>query len=124
MEASISASLPPPAWQIATQVLQPKTRTFLKFFIISHISSKGFCLPTIISLYSLLILLRLHTASHIGEGPSLRILSVNSVQISAHFGPIAAERLYISRRAGSIPTVNSNFFAYLILLAAYVLPSR
>jgi hypothetical protein len=32
------------------------------------------------------------------------ILSVNSEQKSAHIGPIAAERLYISSRAGSMPT--------------------
>jgi hypothetical protein len=85
---------------------------------------KGFLLANNHFSSLLFILLRLHTASQMGEGPSLRILSVNSVQISAHFGPIAAERLYISRRAGSIPTVDSNCFAYLTLLAAYVLPSR
>jgi hypothetical protein len=39
-----------------------------------------------------------------GEGPSLLIFSVNSEQNPAHIGPIAAERLNISRRAGSMPT--------------------
>src|SRR5512133_2741412 len=48
--ARISASLPPPAWQIATQVLQPNTRTFLQPLTISQISGNGFCDPTIIAL--------------------------------------------------------------------------
>src|SRR4030067_2062464 len=87
---------------------------FFKGFLLAnnHFSSLLFVLPC------------LHTASHTGEGPSLRIPSVNAVPISAHFGPIAAERLYISRRAGSIPIVNNNFFTYWTLFAAYVLPSR
>jgi hypothetical protein len=38
-----------------------------------------------------------------GEGPSFRTFSTNSLHISAHLGPCAAERLYISRRAGSMP---------------------
>src|SRR5512137_763691 len=50
MVARISASLPPPAWQIATQVLQPNTSTFLKPLTISQISGNGFCVPTIIGL--------------------------------------------------------------------------
>src|SRR5208283_5083068 len=54
IEASISASLFPPAWQIATQVLQPKTSTLLNPLTISHISSKGFCSPTIIAAHSFL----------------------------------------------------------------------
>jgi microcystin degradation protein MlrC len=53
-----------------------------------------------------------------GEGPRLRILSVKSVHIWAHFGPIAAERLYISSREGSIFTSDNNFFACLTLFAA------
>lgn len=53
-----------------------------------------------------------------------RIFSVNSVQISAHFGPMAAERLYISTRAGSMPTAGSSFRTYSILWAANLLPSR
>lgn len=59
-----------------------------------------------------------------GEGPSLRIFSVNCVQISAHLGPMAADRLYISRRAGSMFSFASRFFTYAMRRAANVLPSR
>lgn len=52
------------------------------------------------------------------------IFSVNVVQISAHLGPCAAERLYISILSGSMPTFDSSFFAYSILRAANLLPSR
>src|SRR5208283_1938686 len=66
----------------------------------------------------------LHITNQTGDGPSVRILAVNSVQISAHLGPMAADRLYISKRAGSMANLDNRFFKYLILRAAYVLPSR
>jgi len=59
-----------------------------------------------------------------GDGPIFLIFSVNVVQISAHLGPWAADRLYISILAGSIPTVARSFLAYSILRAANLLPSR
>lgn len=59
-----------------------------------------------------------------GEVPSLRIFSVNCVHISAHFGPMAADRLYISRRAGSIFSFASSFFTYSMRRAENALPSR
>lgn len=52
------------------------------------------------------------------------IFSVKVVQISAHRGPCAADRLYISILAGSMPTFARSFFAYSILRAANLLPSR
>ena len=121
--ARISASLPPPAWQIATQVLQPNTSTFLKPCTISQISGNGFCDPTIIALSRSRALL---FAQAFGDrrGPEARIFSMNCVQISAQRGPCAAERLNISRRAGSMPSVVNSFFTYRILLAANALPSR
>src|SRR5208337_2840180 len=67
---------------------------------------------------------RLHTANQTGDGPSSRILAVNSVHISAHLGPIAADRLYISKRAGSMPSLDNRFFKYLMRRAALELPSR
>jgi hypothetical protein len=47
-EAMVSASFSPPAWQMATQVLHPNTRTFFWSFTMFQISSIGFCDPTII----------------------------------------------------------------------------
>jgi len=118
----ISASLLPPSWQTATQVLQPKTRTFLYPLIMSQICSSGFCLPTIMPHYSFSA--RLRSANQIGEGPSCLIFSVNFVQISAHFGPSAAERLNISMRSGLIPTLGTRPLRYWILFLAFVFPSR
>jgi hypothetical protein len=43
-------------------------------------------------------------ASLIGEGPIFFIRSVNSEQISAHLEPMAADKLNISSRSGSILT--------------------
>jgi len=59
-----------------------------------------------------------------GDGPICFIFSVNWVQISAHLGPMAADRLYISILAGSMPTFAKSFLAYSILRAANLLPSR
>ena len=59
-----------------------------------------------------------------GDGPIVLIFSVKSVQISAHFGPMAADRLYIPILAESMPTFARSFFAYSILRAANLLPSR
>jgi hypothetical protein len=53
-----------------------------------------------------------------------RTFSVNCVQISAHRGPMAAERLNISTRWGSIPILPSRVFTWSILRAANLLPSR
>jgi len=49
---------------------------------------------------------------------------VNSVQISAHRGPIAAERLYISSLSGSILTMGKSVLIYSTLFFAFVFPSR
>jgi hypothetical protein len=46
-----------------------------------------------------------------GDGPIFLIFSVKFEQISAHFGPMAADRLYISTLAGSMPTFARSFFA-------------
>jgi hypothetical protein len=59
-----------------------------------------------------------------GDGPSVAIFSENSVQISAHLGPIAAERLYISILSGSMPTFGNRVFRYSIRFLAFVFPSR
>ena len=59
-----------------------------------------------------------------GDGPMFLIFSVKLVQISAHLGPCAAERLYISILAWSMPTFVRSFFVYSILRAANLLPSR
>jgi len=59
-----------------------------------------------------------------GDGPIFLTFSVKFVHISAHLGPMAADRLYISTLAGSIPTFARSVFAYSILRAANLLPSR
>lgn len=63
-------------------------------------------------------------ANQIGDGPMFLIFSVNVVQISAHLGPWAADRLYISILAGSIVSLARSFFTYSILRAENLLPSR
>jgi hypothetical protein len=58
------------------------------------------------------------------RGPHLFYRSVNSVQISAHRGPMAADRLNISNRSGSMLTWASSFRRCSILFFALVFPSR
>ncbi len=63
-------------------------------------------------------------ASPMGEGPRARMRSVKSRQISAQRGPIAAERLNISTRSGSILTLWRSFFRSATRFLAFTFPSR
>jgi hypothetical protein len=63
-------------------------------------------------------------AAAMGEGPSILIFSVNWVQISAHRGPIAAERLNISTLAGSMRMLSSSLAIRFTRFLACVFPSR
>ncbi|EKD38587.1 MAG: hypothetical protein ACD_75C00686G0002 [uncultured bacterium] len=63
-------------------------------------------------------------ANQMGDGPIALIFLVNSVHISAHRGPCAADRLKNSRRAGSIPIMCSMPLIFLTLFAALRFPSR
>ena len=102
----VSASFSPPAWQIATHVLQPNTSTFYFSFTMFQISSIGFCDPTI------MINAPFHSYSLRGQDhylvliPSTFIASENSVQTWVYGCPPLPEgtAVRIAMRSGSIPS--------------------